>query len=105
MRRLVYDVSREALKKYDFGLDDVGTVVSSTSDYWQGMGCSNVYHYDAAAGYLKDSTKAEEDSASAFMYAYMRVLSGHFDTALVGRNSYLSTIPSCDEVVIYKILS
>jgi len=82
VRELVYDVTAEILAKTNLTKDDIDTVVASTSDYWQGMGCSNVFHYDAAAGYLKDSTKAEEDGALGFMYAYMRVLSGHFDTAL-----------------------
>jgi acetyl-CoA C-acetyltransferase len=82
VRELIYDVTVEVLAKTNLTKDDVDTVVASTSDYWQGMGCSNVFHYDAAAGYLKDSTKAEEDGALGFMYAYMRVLSGHFDTAL-----------------------
>jgi len=82
VRELIYDVTVEVLAKTSLTKDDVDTIVASTSDYWQGMGCSNVFHYDAAAGYLKDSTKAEEDGALGFMYAYMRVLSGHFDTAL-----------------------
>ena len=95
VRELIYDVTVEILAKTNLTKDDVDTVVASTSDYWQGMGCSNVFHYDAAAGYLKDSTKAEEDGALGFMYAYMRVLSGHFDTALAIsaiKSSEISTI-------------
>jgi len=94
VRELIYDVTVETLAKTNLTKDDVDTVVASTSDYWQGMGCSNVFHYDAAAGYLKDSTKAEEDGALGFMYAYMRVLSGHFNTALVVSATKSSEIPS-----------
>ena len=94
VRDLIYDVTVEILAKTNLTKDDIDTVVASTSDYWQGMGCSNVFHYDAAAGYLKDSTKAEEDGALGFMYAYMRVLSGHFDTALVVSATKSSEISS-----------
>ena len=101
VRELIYDVTVEILAKTNLTKDDVDTVVASTSDYWQGMGCSNVFHYDAAAGYLKDSTKAEEDGALGFMYAYMRVLSGHFDTALAIsdiKNSDISTISTLNNL-------
>ena len=50
VRELIYDVTVEILAKTNLTKDDVDTVVASTSDYWQGMGCSNVFHYDAAAG-------------------------------------------------------
>jgi len=77
-RGLVYRASKGALTQA--GLSP--TVVTCSSDYWQGMGCSNVFYYEAAAAYLKDSPKAEGDSAIAFIYACMRVLSGVHRTAL-----------------------
>lgn len=94
VRGMTYNVTKEILEKTGLGVDDIETIVSSTSDIWQGMGCSNVYHYDAAAGYLKDSTKAEEDSSLAFLYAYMRVLSGHFDVAMAVSAAKCSEAPS-----------
>jgi len=93
VRGMNYNVTKEILEKTGLSVDDIETIVSSTSDMWQGMGCSNVYHYDAAAGYLKDSTKAEEDSCLGFMYAYMRVLSGHFDIAMAISATKCSEVP------------
>lgn len=93
-RELIYQVCRQVLE--DVGLDheELGTVVTSSSDYWQGMGCSNVYYYEAGASYLKDSPKVEGDSAHALVYACMRLLSGHFATALVAAVTKSSDAPS-----------
>jgi len=83
VRGLAFEVTKTVMDKVGLTREELDTVVASSSDYWQGMGCSNVFHFDAAAGYLKDSTKAEEDSGLALAYGYMRVRSGHFDTCLV----------------------
>ena len=97
VRGLSFEVSKTCMDKVGITREELGTIVASSSDYWQGMGCSNVFHYDAAAGYLKDSTKAEEDSGLALAYGYMRVRSGHFDTCLVvgiTKCSEISSIPT-----------
>ena len=83
VRGLVYQVSKEALTQADLPLERLDTIVTCSSDYWQGMGCSNVFYYEAAASYLKDSPKTEGDSAIAFTYACLRILSGIHRTALV----------------------
>jgi len=83
VRDIVYMVTDEILRNVGMGREDVGAVVHSSSDYWQGMGCSNVFHFESAGAYLKDAPKVEDDSLSAFIQAYLRILSGHFDTALV----------------------
>ncbi len=101
VRGLSFDVSKTVMDKVGLSREDLGTIVASSSDYWQGMGCSNVFHYDAAAGYLKDSTKAEEDSGLALAYGYMRVRSGHFDTCLVigiTKCSEVSSIPTLTSI-------
>ncbi len=97
VRGLSFEVTKTAMDKVGITREELGTIVASSSDYWQGMGCSNVFHYDAAAGYLKDSTKAEDDSGLALAYGYMRVRSGHFDTCLVigiTKCSEVSSIPT-----------
>lgn len=83
VRGLVYQVSRAALTQANLPLERLDTIVTCSSDYWQGTGCSNVFYYEAAAAYLKDSPKTEGDSANAFAYACMRILSGLHRTALV----------------------
>ncbi|MFQ5880597.1 MAG: thiolase family protein [Dehalococcoidia bacterium] len=93
-RELVYEVCRGALDRVGLGIGDLETIVTASSDYWQGMGCSNVYYYEAAASYLKDSPKVEGDSSHAFLYACLRLLSGHFDIALVASVTKCSEVPS-----------
>lgn len=94
VRGIVYEVTKQLLESTHVSRDSVDTIVTSTSDFWQGMGCSNVFYYDAAGAYLKDSPKAEEDSSLAFMYAFMRILSGAFDTATVVSITKCSEVPS-----------
>ena len=98
VRGLIYKVTKELLGEAGLSTKDIGTIVTSTSDFWQGMGCSNVFYYDAAGAYLKDSPKAEEDSALAFIYGCMRILSGHFDIATVVSATKFSEIPSLTDL-------
>jgi acetyl-CoA C-acetyltransferase len=93
-RELMYQVCRQVLDDVGLRREELGTVVTSSSDYWQGMGCSNVYYYEGGASYLKDSPKVEGDSAHALAYACMRLLSGHFETALVAAVTKSSEAPS-----------
>ncbi|MCK4722409.1 MAG: thiolase family protein, partial [Dehalococcoidia bacterium] len=73
---------------------ELGTIITSSSDFWQGISCSNSVYFEAIGAYLKDSSKAAEDGASGFMYGLMRVMSGHFDNALVHAITKSSEIPS-----------
>ncbi len=93
-RELMYQVCRQVLDDVGLDREELGTVVTGSSDYWQGMGCSNVYYYEGGASYLKDSPKVEGDSAHALAYACMRLLSGHFETALVAAVTKSSEAPS-----------
>jgi acetyl-CoA C-acetyltransferase len=93
-RELMYQVCRQVLQDVGLDREELGAVVTSSSDYWQGMGCSNVYYYEGSASYLKDSPKVEGDSAHALVYACMRLLSGHFSTALVAAVTKSSEAPS-----------
>jgi len=93
-RELMYQVCRQVLEDVGLDREELGTVVTSSSDYWQGMGCSNVYYYEGGASYLKDSPKVEGDSGHALVYACMRLLSGHFSTALVAAVTKSSEAPS-----------
>jgi len=100
VRDIVYEVTHEALKKVVLQRKEVETVVQSSSDFWQGMGCSNVFHYESAGAYLKDSPKIEDDSLIALIQAYLRICSGHFDTALVVSATKCSEIPPLNTLTI-----
>jgi acetyl-CoA C-acetyltransferase len=95
---LVYIVVKELLEKTGISIEDLETIITSSSDFWQGSGCSNVFYFDAAGAYLKDSPKVEEDSALGFVYAFMRILSGHFDKALIVAVTKCSEAPSISDI-------
>ncbi|MFQ5998891.1 MAG: thiolase family protein, partial [Candidatus Bathyarchaeia archaeon] len=102
---MVYEVARGALNSLGIDREQIDTVVESSSDYWDGTGCSNIATVDAAGANLKEESKVEEDGALAFVYGYMRILSGLFDTALVvshtkthPRSSTAITSLSCDPI-------
>ena len=94
VRDLVYRLARGILDPLGMTREDLDTVVSSTSDYWMGISCTNSFYYDATGAYLKNATKAEEDGAQGLCYAAMRILSGHHRTALVVSVCKASEIPS-----------
>jgi acetyl-CoA C-acetyltransferase len=93
IREITYRVVKNLLAQAGIPRDEIGTIITSSSDYWQGICCSNTYYYDAVGGYLKNSSKTEEDGAFAFLYGYLRVMSGHFDTAIVHAITKMSEVP------------
>lgn len=82
-----YDMVFEATKKAldDAGLErgNIDTVVEAAYDSMDGRTISNMYLCTAAGGYLKDESRVAEDGTFALAYAYMRIASGLFDTAVV----------------------
>lgn len=94
IREICYEVTKDILNQVGMKREDLDTIISSSSDYWQGISCSNSYYYEAIGAYLKNSSKTPEDGAFAFLYGAMRIMSGHFDTALVHAVTKSSEIPS-----------
>jgi acetyl-CoA C-acetyltransferase len=78
-----YEAARLALD--DAGLDrgDVETVICSGWDAVDGRTISDMHTAMSAGGYLKDSSHVGEDGIMALAYAYMRIVAGLFDVALV----------------------
>ena len=83
IREVSYELAKETLNQVGMKREELGTIIASSSDLWGGISCSHGFVYDALGGRMKDESKVEEDSAHAFIYGAMRVMSGHFDTALV----------------------
>lgn len=83
VQELMFGVVRQLMDRVGMDRSDIGTMISSSSDYWQGISCSNSYYFDAAGANLKSGSKVAEDSVFAFIYGMMRILSGHYRTALV----------------------
>jgi acetyl-CoA C-acetyltransferase len=96
IREIMFNTVRELLDRVGIEKSEIGTMVSSSSDYWQGISCSNSYYYDAAGANLKNGSKAAEDSMLGFNYGVMRVLSGHYKTVLVISVTKCSEAPPVD---------
>ncbi len=80
----VYRVCREVLDKAGISRDEVGTVISASSDVFHGgVSCANAYYWDSGGAFLKNGSRQDGESLLAFIYAVMRILTGHYDTALV----------------------
>jgi len=80
----VFRVTKEVLDKAGLKRDDLGTVISASSDVFHGgVSCASSYYWDAGGAFLKNGSRQDGESLFAFIYAVMRILTGHFDTALV----------------------
>jgi len=80
---LVFDVVRDAMKNAGILREDIGTVVTASTDFLDGRTISNVFLSMAVGAYLKDESKVEEDGTNALYYAMMKLVSGAYDVALV----------------------
>jgi len=96
IREILFKTVRELLDRVGIERSEIGTMISSSSDYWQGISCSNSYYYDASGANLKSGSKAADDSALGFNYGVMRILSGHYKTVLVASVTKCSEAPSVD---------
>jgi acetyl-CoA C-acetyltransferase len=80
----VFRVCKEVLDKAGLSRDELGTVISCSSDvFHSGMSCANAYYWDAGAAFLKNGSRQDGESLFALAYAAMRIMSGNYDTALV----------------------
>ncbi|MDY6851471.1 MAG: thiolase family protein, partial [Thermodesulfobacteriota bacterium] len=80
----IYRICKEVLDKAGLTREDVGTVVSGSSDIFHGgVSCANSYYWDSGAGELKNGSRNDGESLTALFYGAMRIASGHYDTALV----------------------
>ena len=95
----LYRVCKEVLDKAGISREEVGTVVSASSDVFHGgISCANAYYWDSGAGFLKSGTRQDGESLLAFQYGVMRILTGHYDTALVFGVCKGSENPPNDEI-------
>lgn len=80
---MIFETVRDLLEQTGLTIDDVGTVVGAGDDVLDGRSISNVFTAEYAGAFLKEESKVEDDGAFAAAYAFMRIASGSFDTALV----------------------
>ena len=80
----VYRICKEVLDKAGMKREEVGTVVSASSDVFHGgVSCANAYYWDAGAGFLTNGSRQDGESLFALHYGALRIMSGHYDTALI----------------------
>jgi acetyl-CoA C-acetyltransferase len=94
VQEMTFGVVRKLMDRVGIDRSEIGTLISSSADYWQGISCSNSYYYDSAGGNLKSGSKVSEDSVFALLYGMMRILSGHYRTALLVAVTKCSECPS-----------
>lgn len=87
----VFLSTKMALKSCSLTRSEVDTVVSASSDFFDGRTISNCMLIGALGAYLKDESKSEEDGLLAVIYAMQRILSGNHQIALVTAHTHSST--------------
>jgi acetyl-CoA C-acetyltransferase len=79
-----YRVTTEVLDKAGLTRDEIGTIVSASSDVFHGgISCANSYYWETTGAFLKNASRQDGESLFALFYGAMRIMSGHYDTALV----------------------
>lgn len=81
--RIYYTLVTSLFNTLRISRDDIDTYVFSNNDFMDGRTISEVYLVPRAGAHMKDETKVEADGLNACMYAWMRILSGQYGTALV----------------------
>ncbi len=83
-----YEATKLALEGAGLDKGQVDTVIASGWDAVDGRTISDMHTCMAIGGYLKDSAHVGEDGILALAYAYLRIASGQFDTAIVAAHGH-----------------
>ncbi len=84
---LTYQVVEQLLRETGLSFAEDGTGIDATvtcsSDHWDGRTLSNIPHGEMAGSHLRAEEKVSSDGINAVIYAYLQILSEHYDTVLV----------------------
>lgn len=94
LTQMIYETVQAALKNAGLEFGQIDTVVSASCDVLDGISIGNCFTCESMGAYLKDETRVEDDGIFAAIYAYMRIMAGHFQAALVVAYSKGSQAPS-----------
>jgi acetyl-CoA C-acetyltransferase len=83
-----YEATKLALEGAGLDKGQIDTVIASGWDAVDGRTISDMHTCMAIGGYLKDSAHVGEDGILALAYAYLRIASGQFDTAVVAGHGH-----------------
>lgn len=81
--RMYYNLATDIFTKARISHDDIGTYIFSSNDFMDGRTISECYLVQRIGAHMKDESKVEADGLYAVLYAWMRLLSGQYETALV----------------------
>ncbi|MDX1389138.1 MAG: hypothetical protein R3344_08105 [Acidobacteriota bacterium] len=80
---LAFEVVSELLETTGFAHDRIDTVISASSDFWDGRTISDIAIHDSAGAAFKSASKVSMDGAFALVYAMARITSGKHRSCLV----------------------
>nr|MDO8133890.1 thiolase family protein [Candidatus Njordarchaeum guaymaensis] len=80
---IVYEAASKALQDAGMERNELETIIQAEDDVADGRTISNMHTCTAAGGLLKDESRCGEDGTFSLAYAYMRLTSGLYDTAMV----------------------
>jgi len=80
---LTFEVVDELLRKTGYTHERIDTVISASSDFWDGRTISDIAIQDSAGAALKSASKVSMDGAFALVYALARIACGKYRTCLV----------------------
>lgn len=82
-RDMIHEVVSGALRSCSMTIRDIDVVVDAGSDLLDGRSTSNCISIDAMGAHFKEEARVAGDGLLAALYAYMRIASGLFGSALV----------------------
>jgi acetyl-CoA C-acetyltransferase len=99
-----YEATKLALEVAALDKGQIDTVISSGWDAVDGRTISDMHTCMGIGGYLKDSAHVGEDGILALAYAYVRIASGQFDTAVVSGHGHREASLEAMSRVVYDPL-
>jgi len=89
--RIYYELSRALLEELEITRDKVDTFIFGSNDFADGRTISECYLIQRIGAHMKDESKVEQEALNACVYAWMRIQSGEYDTAMIGMVSLASS--------------
>ena len=80
---LAFEVVSDLLARTGWSHDRIDTVITASSDFWDGRTISDMAVQDAAGAAGKSASKVSMDGTFALVYAVARIASGAYRTCLV----------------------
>lgn len=103
-RELMFEAASRAYE--DAGVDprkDVGSFVCCTEDFWEGISISDEYMPDQLGAVLRPLCTISSDGIVGIATAYMHIMSGITDVAVVESHSKISDVRNPDEIASFAL--